>query len=154
MDRASLAMVGAAFYHDGKPFTGYAVVRNGDRLLSRAPLLKGREHGLAEAWYPNGVKRFEKNYVRGRREGIHRGWWDNGQLQFIHHYADDLFEGEQVAFYRNGVRSELRHYKKGHEEGRQRFWNAEGLVIANYTMASGRRYGIVGRHDCEPVHSR
>lgn len=151
VDRGSLTMVGAVLYRHGTPFSGYAVARQAGRIVSRTPLLEGREHGRAVAWYPNGAKRFEKHYVHGNREGTHRGWWDNGRPQFVYRYVGDLFEGEQVAFYRNGVRSELRHYTNGREEGQQRFWNDAGRVVANYAMVNGKRYGIVGRRDCVPV---
>jgi antitoxin component YwqK of YwqJK toxin-antitoxin module len=132
----------------GRSFSGYVVEHEGGRLLSRSPHAQGKEHGLVEAWYPDGSLRYQKLYRAGHREGTHRGFWPGGKPQFIYHYERDLFEGEQIAFYKNGVRSELRHYRNGREEGQQQFYDGEGRIIANYTFKHGRRYGIVGRFDC------
>ena len=147
-DTPGLKHVNGVLRVHGAAFSGHVVERDGERLLARTPYREGKEHGVVEAWYPDGSLRHRKLYRLGRREGTHHGFWPDGSAQFIYHYEDDLFEGEQVAFYKNGVQSELRHYRKGHEEGQQRFYDGNGLLIGNYTFRNGKRYGIVGRFDC------
>jgi antitoxin component YwqK of YwqJK toxin-antitoxin module len=153
IDASRLRMVGAVLLLDGTPFSGYAIEHEGSTLRRRTPLLDGREHGLAEAWYPNGVRRYARTYVNGLREGVHYGFWSDGGLQFAYRYENGLNEGEQVAYYRNGVRSESLHFHEGREEGSQRTWNGEGRLTSNYSIVNGRRYGLVGRMDCVSVRS-
>lgn len=147
-DAADLANVRGVLVLHGKPFSGFVVERQGDRLLSRTPYFRGKEQGTVEAWYPDGSVRYRRLYHLGHREGTHEGFWPNGQPQSIYRYEDDLFEGEQVAFYKNGVQSERRHYREGHEDGPQQFYDGQGRLVSNYTFKNGRRYGIVGRSDC------
>jgi antitoxin component YwqK of YwqJK toxin-antitoxin module len=137
--------------YQGKAFSGLVVERAGERLLSRTPYLDGKEHGVAEAFYPEGGLRFRKLFQRGRREGTHRGFWRSGALQFVRHYEHDLLEGEQEVFFEDGARAEIRHYRKGREEGQQRFYDRKGALVSNYTFKNGRRYGLVGRFDCISV---
>ena len=137
--------------YGGRPFSGVVVERDGDRVLSRARYRDGQEDGLAEGFYPDGRRRYEKLFSRGRHEGTHRGFWPSGAVQFIHRYEHDLLEGEQAAFFEDGAPAELRHYRGGREEGQQRWYDRKGNVVANYTFVNGRRYGIVGRFDCVSV---
>lgn len=143
-----LRNVQGVLIHRGKPYSGHVIKREGERIVARTPYVQGKQHGLVEAWYPDGSLRHRRLYLRGHREGTHHGYWPDGSVQFVHHYSDDLFEGEQVAYYKNGVQSELRHYRAGHEDGQQRFYDGSGRLIANYTFRKGKRYGIVGRFDC------
>jgi antitoxin component YwqK of YwqJK toxin-antitoxin module len=148
VETPGLRMVNGVFTYRGDAFSGYVVERSSGRLSSRTPYLKGREDGLAEAFYPDGSIRFQRLYRRGKREGTHRGFWPDGKPQFVNHYEHDLFEGEQLTFFENGAPAGVQHYREGHEEGRQRFYDPTGRVIGNYTFRHGRRYGIVGRFDC------
>jgi hypothetical protein len=43
--------------------------------------LKFITDGLANTWYPNGVKCSECTYVNGVIQGTSRMWWKSGQLQ-------------------------------------------------------------------------
>ena len=136
----------------GSPFTGYLIERADQQLFRKTPYQRGKRHGLAAAWYPDGRLAYEKWFRKGNREGIHKGYWPSGQLQFVYRYKDDLFEGEQLGFYKTGQRSELRHYRHGYEEGSQSTWDGDGRLSSNYTVKEGKRYGIVGRFDCVSVH--
>ena len=147
-DAPDLRDVNGVLLRGGEPLAGEVVERLGDRLLSRTPYVGGKEHGVVEAWYPDGTLRHRKLYRFGHRQGTHVGFWPDGSVQFVHHYKDDLFEGEQVAFYKNGVPAELRRYHLGREEGQQRFFDGTGKLIGNYAFKDGKRYGIVGRFDC------
>ena len=136
----------------GTPFTGYLIERADQQLYRKTHYQRGKRHGLAAAWYPDGRLAYEKWFRNGNREGIHKGYWPSGQLQFEYRYKNDLFEGEQVGYYKTGQRSELRHYRLGFEEGAQSAWDGEGRLTSNYTVREGKRYGIVGRFDCVTVH--
>jgi antitoxin component YwqK of YwqJK toxin-antitoxin module len=146
-----VAEVNGVLLHGGEPFSGVVVEQEGGRLLSRTPYRDGKEHGVAEAFYPQGGLRYRKLYRSGRREGTHHGFWPSGQAQFIRRYNRDLLDGEQAAFFETGMPAELREYRDGREEGRQRWYDRRGALVSNYTFKNGRRYGIVGRFDCISV---
>ena len=139
-------------HHEGTPFTGYLIEQADQQLFRKTHYQRGKRHGNASAWYPDGRLAYEKWFRNGNREGLHKGYWPSGQLQFEYRYKNDLFEGEQVGYYKNGQRSELRHYHLGYEEGAQSAWDGEGRLTSNYTVREGKRYGIVGRFDCITVH--
>jgi antitoxin component YwqK of YwqJK toxin-antitoxin module len=147
-DAPGLAREAGVLTYRGEPFSGWVIEREGEHLVARSPYLRGKEHGIAAGFYPDGSPRYLRVYEHGRREGTHRGYWQNGLVQYVYRYEGDLLEGEQVAFFKTGAPAELRHYHQGREDGLQRSYDGDGRIVANYTWKNGRRYGIVGRFDC------
>lgn len=136
---------------NGTPYAGYIVEKQGSRLLSKLPVINGKEHGIALGWYPTGHKRYERGFRHGDREGIHQGWYPTGTLSFQYTYMADKYEGEQRTFFENGHRWQSLHYVHGYEEGKQKTWNDSGRVINNFTVKKGKLYGVIGRYDCMSV---
>jgi hypothetical protein len=139
--------------YEGKVFSGYVLEKESAKLLSKTPIVQGKENGWAYAWYPSGKKSYSKFFVNGDREGTHRGWWENDSLRFENHFIHDKFEGRQASFYPNGQKWEERYYLHGYEEGTQRAWNQQGTMVTNFTVKKGKVYGVIGRFDCMSVQS-
>ncbi len=136
---------------NGTPYTGYIVEKQGSHLLSKLPVMNGKENGIALGWYPTGRKRYERGFRHGDREGVHQGWYPTGTLSFRYTFLADKYEGEQRTFFENGHRWQSLHYVHGYEEGKQKTWNDSGRVINNFTVKKGKLYGVIGRYDCMSV---
>jgi antitoxin component YwqK of YwqJK toxin-antitoxin module len=137
-------------YH-GVNFSGYIVEKNGLSVISKIPVLHGREHGTALGWYKNGKKKYERNYMHGDREGYHWGWYENNRVAFEYKFHQDQFDGDQKTYFESGHIWQWLHYVNGYEEGKQKSWNDSGRVINNFTVKNGKLYGVIGRYDCMSV---
>lgn len=80
------------------------------------------KQGLYVAFYPEGGKEEEANYVRDTLDGERKIYYPNGQVQIIEHYQMGLFQGVYQAFYESG-KLEL-----------------EGNYVDNVMMGSWKRY--------------
>ncbi|MFM7023200.1 MAG: toxin-antitoxin system YwqK family antitoxin [Flavobacteriales bacterium] len=136
----------------GEIFSGYIVEKDSDAILTKLPVLDGKEHGVAYGWFKNGRKKYERGYSNGNREGYHKNWYQSGTLAFEYFFRDDKLEGEQRTYYESGHLWQCLHYVEGHEEGKQISKNDDGRVVNNYTIKNGKLYGVVGRFDCMSVH--
>ncbi|RAK66153.1 energy transducer TonB [Hymenobacter edaphi] len=64
---------------------------------------RGQLHGLAQAWYPGGQRRWQLPYAQGQRHGTLRAWYASGQLM-------------RQETYRRGVRTGARCFTRaGHD---------------------------------------
>lgn len=141
---------GTWFFKNQK-FNGFLVEKKKNQLISKLPIIDGKENGKAYSWYENGQLKCLKHFLNGNREGKHLGWYQDGKLAYITLFKDDKFDGAQISYYKNGIMSQLLHYSQGYEEGKQKFWNEKGRLINNFTVKNGKLYGVVGRFDCMSV---
>lgn len=140
--------------YKGVNYTGYIIEKNKLNIISKIPVLDGREHGTAYGWYKNGKKKYIRNYNHGDREGRHLGWYENDSLAFEYHFHLDQFDGEQLSYYESGHVWQSLHYINGYEEGKQKSWNDSGRVVNNFTVKNGKLYGVIGRFDCMSVYKK
>lgn len=143
---------GVWFYGPQKA-SGFILEQRGDALISKLPVVDGREHGLAYGWFESGEKRYERRFKAGNRHGEHRVWYRNGRLAGVSVFVDDKLEGEQRSYFESGALWKTSKYLHGSEEGVQKSWNESGRVVNNFTVRDGRLYGVVGRYDCMSVMS-
>jgi len=138
---------GALLLRDGAPFTG-RLVEISAHGRTETDYVDGRRHGDQRAWYPDGSPREHRIYRQGRREGLHFGWWPNGARRFAARFLDGLAEGATLRWYASGQLAQESTYEAGQEAGRQRMWTPSGDLRANYVVADGRRYGLIGTKPC------
>lgn len=140
--------------YNKEKFNGYLIEKRNNKLISKLPIIDGKENGIGYGWFENGKRKYQRQFLNGNREGKHFGWYDNGRIAFINTFHQDKFEGAQVSYYKNGKKSQLLHYKEGYEEGKQKFWNQKGRLINNFTVKNGKLYGVIGRFDCMSVTTK
>lgn len=133
---------------------GYIIEKARGVLQGKVPIINGKENGIAYAWYTNGKKKFEYNFLNGNREGTQKGWYPNDSLSFVYFFHNDKYEGEQLTYYENGRIWHSLHYENGYELGRQKSWSDSGKVINNFTVKNGKLYGVIGRFDCMSVYKK
>ncbi|AHI01388.1 hypothetical protein GCM10010174_10120 [Kutzneria viridogrisea] len=75
--------------HNGKPFTGEAVVHGwSGAVVSLVTYLDGLEDGLRREWYEEGQLKSELLVHRGIVQGTAREWHENGQLARERHFDE------------------------------------------------------------------
>jgi antitoxin component YwqK of YwqJK toxin-antitoxin module len=147
----ALHNLNASWYTKGARFNGYIIEKAGNKMVSKLPILDGKENGWAYGWYNSGKPKFKRYYVNGNREGRHTGWYENGRLSFELSFHNDKYEGMQKTFFKSGNLWQALSYVSGYEEGRQKTWSDSGRVINNFTVKNGKLYGVIGRYDCMSV---
>lgn len=144
---------GTWFYNKEK-FNGYLIEKRNNKMISKLPIMNGKENGIGYGWFENGKRRYQRQFLNGNRAGNHFGWFDNGNIAFINTFHNDKFEGAQKTFYKNGKMSQLLNFHNGYEVGKQKFWNQKGRLINNFTVKNGKLYGVIGRFDCMSVTTK
>ncbi|MBA4197551.1 MAG: hypothetical protein C0459_08345 [Chitinophaga sp.] len=148
---ATLKNVNTYWMYNDKKFNGYIIEKDKDKIVSKLPVINGKENGIALGWYASGKKKFQRVYTDGNRQGLHIGWYENDSVSFIYHFKDDKLDGEQTTYYNNGQLWQQLHYVNGYEEGKQKAWSKDGRVVNNFTVKNGKLYGVIGRFDCMQV---
>ena len=136
------------------PYNGYIIEKQKGIIISKIPVINGKENGTAIGWYISGKRKYERSFINGQREGIHKGWYPNNSVSFIYMFHNDKFEGEQKTYYESGHPWQTLHYSNGYEEGKQKSWSDSGRVVNNFTVKNGKLYGVIGRYDCMSVYKK
>ena len=71
-------------------------------------LTNGLINGKYREWYPNGVLKFEGNFINGKREGMFYTWHPNGKIKNEMKYVNNVLDSVSVSFLKNGM-IERRH---------------------------------------------
>jgi antitoxin component YwqK of YwqJK toxin-antitoxin module len=140
------------FYRD-KKYSGYLYLmqpNNVDTALLEG-YMEGLPHGLASKWYPNKKLMEQRMFLNGSKHGKQMAYWENGQTKFEFIAKEDVYEGEMKEWNMDGMLIHVANYKKGQEEGLQKLWYDNEKVRANYVMANGRRFGLLGTKNCMNV---
>lgn len=137
--------------HKGRPFSGYMLEKEENRVVYQLPIFEGLEQGLAKGWYNSGEKLLERIFINGKKEGKFQQWWPNGKLRYLFNYKNDQFDGKQLVYFPNGKIREESNYHLGEKEGTQRVWNENCKLISNYVIKNKRIYGLVSVKSCIPI---
>jgi len=111
----------------------------------------GLQMGICRKWFPNKQLMEERHYVAGKKHGKQLAYWANGNKRFEFMAQNDAYEGELKEWSIDGRLFHLGNYKNGQEEGAQKMWYDNGKIKANYVIAEGKRYGLLGTKNCKNV---
>ena len=91
----------------------------------------------------------ERQYYNGVKVGLHRGWWENKNLKYRYFFSNNgKYNGKVEEGYVNGQKLKEFNYSKGLEKGKQKLWDLDGNIKANYEVINGERYGLIGLKKC------
>lgn len=71
----------------------------------RIAYLKGSDKpftGKAFAYYSNGKKKKEVNFINGLKEGVYMTWYENGNKKSVKFYKNNKLDGAIITWYENG----------------------------------------------------
>ena len=153
LDDSRLKLDNGQLYLDQDLFQGYLISRyDSDSLKSKVFYAQGRKQGIEQFWFENGSLATERKYSKGIKIGIHKAWWENGNPKFEYHFdPNGAYHGSVLEWYENGNQYRKFNYSHGKEAGRQTMLDIDGKIKANYDVANGERFGLVGLKKCDPV---
>ncbi|WP_139957870.1 toxin-antitoxin system YwqK family antitoxin [Flavicella sediminum] len=145
-------------YYNNKIFSG-EIVSFYDSKKTKQKLscfyVEGAKHGQEKKWYKDGAIQTLRFYTNNIKTGKHQGWWENGQKKFEFIFNDEgQYAGVLKEWYQNGIPYRVFNYKNGREEGSQKMWKSDGAIKANYVVANGERFGLIGLKKCDPVSTK
>jgi antitoxin component YwqK of YwqJK toxin-antitoxin module len=148
-----LINAGGVYQLNGKPFSGiiYSLAENKKDTVAIGSFLNGSEDGEWRRFYANNRLMEKRYYTKGKKTGLFEGWWPNGVKRLEYHFQNGEYEGNCKDWSDKGLLVSNMNYKKGYEEGLQQQFYETGKVKANYIMADGRRYGLLGTKNCVNV---
>lgn len=99
--------------------------------------------GKYTAFYDDGAKMEESNYVNGKQDGISNLYYQNGQLMMERHFKMDVYDGDYKEYYENGFIKQEGQYKDNMMDGiwKNYFSTSKGLVSSLTTLKNGKING-------------
>ena len=110
--------------------------RNG-QLRQKSPVQRGRRHGVARTWHPNGILATEQYFKNGLLHGRCRQWDHAGKLlgEFVMRHGTGL----QREWHDNGQLKIEVSTVGGQFCGRNRIWLRDGTLISERFYLHGRQ---------------
>ena len=108
--------------------------RNG-QLRHKSPVQRGRRHGVARTWHPNGILATEQHFKNGLLHGRCRQWDEAGKLlgEFVMRHGT----GVQREWHDNGQLKIEVSTVGGQFCGRNRIWLRDGTLISERFYLNG-----------------
>ncbi len=66
-------------------------------------LTNGLIDGIYREWYPNGILKYEGNFIDGQKEGLFYTWYPNGKIKNEMKYVNNVLDSVSVSFLKNGM---------------------------------------------------
>jgi hypothetical protein len=108
--------------------------RNG-QLREKSSVRRGRRHGVARTWHPNGIVASEQHFTNGLLHGRCRQWDESGKLlgEFVMRHGT----GVQREWHDNGQLKIEVSTVRGQFCGRNRIWLRDGTLISERFYLNG-----------------
>lgn len=89
---------------------------------------KGRQHGWALMWYPDGQAKDYSEAVEGKLHGKAIGWFENGNLDYSSVFKMGERHGPETRWFDNGRKRSEGRYADGFREGVWKYWFPNGQL--------------------------
>ena len=102
-----LTKVKSKYYlkNTGELYTGHVINMSKKtwKKILETYLFNGLINGVYKEWYPNGVLKYEGNFINGKREGLFSTWHPNGKLKNEMKYVNNALDSVSFSFLENGM---------------------------------------------------
>lgn len=149
-DDQRLLMINGMMCFNGKPYTGrlYKLFPSSSDTAEITGYHDGRENGIWKKFYAGARIRERREYEDGIKSGILTAWWEDGRKKLEYRFRKGEYQGTCREWNREGILTREMNYTNGYESGSQKMFYDNGKVRANYVIANGRRYGLLGTKNC------
>jgi len=117
-------------------------------LWYRETLKNGKQNGLFEQWYKNGVPKYKYNIKNDEYDGLYEQWYEDGLLHLRDNYIDGKKDGIWEEYYPNGKLYEKSNYKDGELNGLYENYYPNGKLRRRFNYKNGKLDGSL-----ENLHS-
>jgi len=107
------------------------------QLREKSPVTRGRRHGVARTWHPNGILATEQRFKNGLLHGRCRQWGESGKL--LGEFGMSHGTGVQREWHDNGQLKIEVSTVGGQFCGRNRIWLRDGTLISERFYLHGRQ---------------
>jgi antitoxin component YwqK of YwqJK toxin-antitoxin module len=126
-------------YYDrstGKPFTGTYQEFNPEKtvVISELKILNGYLDGDSKVYFPSGMLKEVRSYVKGKKEGIWTTWSEAGQKTAEASFKEGLKDGNWFVWDENGIKRYEMFYEKGEKRGTWIIRDEKDSVISRETF--------------------
>lgn len=119
-------------YFNGSPFTGILLDKKTNKKIGE--FNNGYRDGLFIAYYENGEKKSECNYIKGQKDGIYREWFENKHIKLSYTYnLGRITDGQYVIYLENGQKESVITYKNGEIVNESKY--AENKLIESLELS-------------------
>ncbi|HWA97809.1 MAG TPA: toxin-antitoxin system YwqK family antitoxin [Pirellulales bacterium] len=101
------------------------------------------KHGRAVAYYENGQKAGEMNFVHDKPHGNTLTWFESGKKKMKGQSTDGVATGVWTEWYENGQMESQGEYVEGERHGQWKFWKPDGEMLETVEYRGGRKIGVV-----------
>ncbi|MBE7437254.1 MAG: hypothetical protein HS115_02275 [Spirochaetales bacterium] len=141
-------------YLNLKPFTGvtFGPIGTGeDRVIHLTTYVNGLVQGEVKDVYADGRPAHRLTWKNGNLSGTEEAWWPNGNRRFFRQYNERGEQhGEEFQWHKSGQLYIYRKLENGQELGAKQ-WFADGRIYQNYVVSGYRNIGKNGGRLCKPV---
>ncbi len=106
-----------------------------------SPIEIKNNSGKIVAYYQNGNKSFELNYINGMWNGVMEQYYTDGKLLYRANYSFDQNEGKTEEFFANGNKDFEGDYKYDEESGAIKYYHENGKLKRETTYEMGVKHG-------------
>ena len=119
------------------------------RRIDITVYVDGTPRKMNKAWYANGNKWYEHEYLNGQRRGTHTDWNEQGQKICECHWLNGDKHGSCQSWYANGQIAVDSTYQKGSLIGKYAVWFDTGKKYYQVSFAEGLPHGTAEKWDSE-----
>ena len=120
------------------PFTGVMFEQaQGGGLLNEVPVWRGKVHGIARGWHPNGQLEVEEHFINGLSDGVRTRWHPNGVKRSTTTIVKGVLNGPYVEWHDNGRKALEMTLVNGLGEGPSESWYPDGRLKSKVVLKAG-----------------
>jgi len=137
--------LGLALYFDSGVLIGYANVDNTGKLKPMKPIIE--ESVKISAFYANGNKSRDAEYVHNMLEGTRTAYFTNGKVFTTGELKNDEFNGKSSEYYIDGKLKEESELKNGDFHGVRKQYYSNGKLAVESNFYYGVKQGVETWYD-------
>jgi len=108
----------------------------------------GQESGIWKKKYTDNSLAETREFKDGKKVGVYLAFWPNGHKKLQYEFVNGEYEGTCYEWNVDGQLVKEANYRAGHEDGPQKIFYDNGKIRSNYIMINGRRFGLLGTKNC------
>lgn len=119
------------YLDNNNTYTGIVEIKDsiGNKQIT-GYLKEGKFEGKWNAFYQNGLLKYERNYLNNKFHGVIKEYYSNGQLASVGSYINGERNGLHKKWYKNGELKAEIYYIDGKIDGFWKQWDENGNMVS------------------------
>jgi antitoxin component YwqK of YwqJK toxin-antitoxin module len=121
-----------------KPYSGYTKGKSKYGFLEQGTVNNGRQEGVWEYYWTNGLLGEKGTYKDGKQDGIWKSYDENGQLAVKGTYKNDKLHGLMIRYHKNGQLYQEGTFSNNKRDGVWKTFYENGQLQSKITWKNGK----------------